>query len=310
MIVIAPPEPVQLGSDHFAGWWRIDPVTGRTTGVSGATSGECGPEYNLTLRAVLIEAAEEFAMETVLCHGMAQAFNQFVGFMADVQRAGYFAWWTPQLAGAADPLQVAKDNAGVCLIAAITKGMLSTTALLPFLIRGAAEAETTVAIARSRQTLASMEAFRGTQQSALRQTLPSAEPTVSVGNIRDTVPSELTPPTGRGVTTGLSEQAAREQLQQAHAASRAAQTDYFKSVNDFIQLQGGGPPVGGFPQQIYNAMVRDVALKDSIWVQRIQELRAAQGELSAAAARANRTVLGPNLYQVAAGQAGVVGVIR
>jgi hypothetical protein len=307
LLVVTPREPVPIGAEHFSGWWRVDPRTGRTTGVSGATTGECGSEYGMAVRAVLLQAAEEFAMETVLCHGMAQAFNQFVGIMSDLQRAGYVAWWTPQIAGASDPLTVAKNNAGICLVGAIAKGMLSTTALLPFLIRGAEESEAAIVAAQSRQTLTSLDNFVSQSPLPRISTDPSfvEAPTqrYRLPDLRETVPSlEPMPPTARGITTGLSEKAALEQLRAANAAVKAAQSEYYKSINDFLKYrQTQGLPLDAFD----GALQRDVRLKEEILDGRIRDLRAAQAELQAAAAATPASLPGPNLYQMAAGQAGV-----
>jgi hypothetical protein len=176
LLVVAPKHPVSLGSEHFAGWWRIDPATGVTVGVSGTTRGQCGPEYGVTMRAVIDRAAESFAYEYVLCQEMAQAFNMYRGAMAEMQRRGYWAWWMPGMEGvadrrwwkggnegAADPRDVYKENAGGCLIGAIMGGMLSTASLLPFVIRGA-EAEAALAAnseGRAMQRTAPMGPPRG-----------------------------------------------------------------------------------------------------------------------------------------------------
>jgi hypothetical protein len=122
---------------------------------------------------------------------------------------------------------------------------------------------------------------------------------------------EPPPPTKPGVRTDLPERDAALQLRSIDAVARKAQSDYFKAIDDFIKYRAGGPPPGGWSQQVYSAMMRDIAEKEKIWADIIPDLKAAQAEVKAATNRAiTAPRLGPDLYQIAAGQAGVAGAIR
>jgi hypothetical protein len=355
-IVVAPKNPVPLGSEHFGGWWRIDPATGVATGVSGTDRGQCGPEYGMTMRAVIDQAAESFAYEYVLCQEMAQAFNIFRGLMAEVQRRGYWAWWVPQIEGAADPRDVYKGSAGGCLIGAIMGGMLSTTALLPFVIRGAEGTDAAIA-AGSRRTLSSLDNFRpgvttpkpkGYPRPPTYPRPPGAyTPSGTLGEGMPRAPKTLVdepvPPTERPPAPPrsgpLTEQQARDNLREAAAAHDAASKAATEATQDFVRYRVNKPnPARGNPgdpskwdPELDKALQNEMWQKQQAALKTLDQLTSAQREARDAAARARGAsgrggfpspnpppqappppqppafALGPTLYQIAAGSAGVAG---
>lgn len=130
LVVVAPKHPVPRGPDEFIGWWRIDPRSGATQGVTGNGWGQCGAEYGVTLEGAFWYAARNFAFEYGLCLGLAQAVNGFRAAGAELQARGIWFWWLPpiQSASAKDVLMASN---GACVVSAITAGLVST---LPFLI--------------------------------------------------------------------------------------------------------------------------------------------------------------------------------
>jgi hypothetical protein len=318
-VVVAPKDSVRLGSEYFAGWWSIDPATGATTGVSGTTRGQCGAEYGVTVEAVVAEAANSFAYEYVLCQGIAQAFNAFRGTMAEVQRRGYWAWWVPQIEGAADPRDVYKESAGGCLIGAIMGGMLSTTALLPFVIRGAEGADLAIA-ASSRQTLSSLDNFAPRVSSPKPKGYPkprtSTGPvavqgpggTLAEGVTPKTLVDEPVPPTAPGPRVPKAPPTPAE-IARAREAVRETYQQSEQAFKDLIAYRDRYPPEGWrgmkYQHPNYEDLVDD-ALGNDMMQKHFAHQKAMQDlEELLQAANAAKPVLGPNLYQIAAGSAGV-----
>lgn len=130
LIVVAPRQPVPRGPDQFVGWWRIDPATGSTEGVTGNGWGQCGAEYGATLEGVVARALWRGLWEYVLCQGINQAINDFRRTGAELQAKGIWFWWVGPIQSASPEDVFWSSNKG-CLIGAIQAGFVST---LPFLI--------------------------------------------------------------------------------------------------------------------------------------------------------------------------------
>ena len=130
-VVIAPTSPVASGLEHFTGWWRVDPATGAARGIAGNGWGQCNPEYGALVRSVLARAFKSTVFEYALCQGLAQGINAIMTEAASLQaRRVWFDW-----VGAvdfADSKTVFEANHKVCLITAITFGLVST---LPIILK-------------------------------------------------------------------------------------------------------------------------------------------------------------------------------
>jgi hypothetical protein len=48
-VVVAPKSPVPVGTGAFAGWWRVDPITGQSLGMGGAGWGQAMTEFLITV---------------------------------------------------------------------------------------------------------------------------------------------------------------------------------------------------------------------------------------------------------------------
>jgi hypothetical protein len=127
--VVAPRATVRSGAADYYGWWRIDPATGDTLGVSangwGQAMAERGVQYN-----VLTVMARQFAFDYAFCQAVPQVANQAVNFLQ--QYRDELPPWLPPLALAKSSGQVYSENKKGCLIGAMIG--LGVTATLPFLI--------------------------------------------------------------------------------------------------------------------------------------------------------------------------------
>jgi len=65
--VVAPPKPVTVGTDTFAGWWRVDPATGHTLGVGATGWGQAMPEWAMTVLTIGTMSATAFLFEYLWC---------------------------------------------------------------------------------------------------------------------------------------------------------------------------------------------------------------------------------------------------
>jgi hypothetical protein len=127
LLVVAPKQPVQRGPDTFVGWWRIDPLTGATTGTASNGWAQCGTTEESVHLRIAIEAAKGFDYEYVLCHEMAQAANAFKYVASELRTRGLFFY--NGAIDVADPKSVFWNSNGGCMIGAMFAGLLST---LPF----------------------------------------------------------------------------------------------------------------------------------------------------------------------------------
>lgn len=302
LVVVAPLAPVAIGGGHYDGWWRIDPVTGVTSGVAGSGRGNCAPEYSTLLGSVVSTAGQSFAYEMVLCHGIAQAYNQFRESVATLQRHGYIAWWMPQIVGGSGVVEVARDVAVTCLIGAIGAGMISTAALLPTVIRSAEAAEAAALLQQSRQAMASME--QAAQRSrTLRMPRPAA-PAPRPPAPRPPAPTlvdEPLPLTQRAPRTGPATPQeiahATQELQRAAQESRAAFDELMAYRNRYPSEGWNGWRYDhpNFSPELDEALANEMMQKHLLKERAMNHLQDLLG--------ARRPQLGPNFYQIAAGHA-------
>jgi hypothetical protein len=66
-LVVAPPKPVTVGADTFAGWWRVDPATGHTLGIGATGWGQAMPEWAVTVLTIGTAAATAFLFQYLWC---------------------------------------------------------------------------------------------------------------------------------------------------------------------------------------------------------------------------------------------------
>jgi len=139
-ILIARDAPVELKSSTFVGWWRIDPSTGGTLGMSSNGWGQAMAERGVTLHP-LIDMASTFAFDYAFCQAVPQVLNQALPFFQAYRDALPWVAWLGPIAPKQDAGKVYQDNRRECLLGAmLTTGI---TATLPLILT----------ILRSRQTL-------------------------------------------------------------------------------------------------------------------------------------------------------------
>jgi hypothetical protein len=131
-IVVSPETPVQEGGNQFVGWWRINPETGDTLGVSANGWGQ-SVEW-ARLMEFASTAAEAFDFEFVLCQFSGQVMNT-ARILNEKVFGGWHPVWTTATAKSKDPIEVVKENYGGCLIQAMTEGALATLPLLLITLR-------------------------------------------------------------------------------------------------------------------------------------------------------------------------------
>ncbi|HJR62373.1 MAG TPA: hypothetical protein VJ803_01630 [Gemmatimonadaceae bacterium] len=128
-VVIAPRAPMASGHEHFIGWWRIDPATGVARGVAGNGWGQC-QEYARLIGSALMEGANSFAFDYVLCTGLAQGINAIRRGVAELQARG--VWAEIGAVQYQDAATVFQENDEQCLIGAMMSGVLAT---LPIILK-------------------------------------------------------------------------------------------------------------------------------------------------------------------------------
>jgi hypothetical protein len=157
LTVVAPTAPVPVDDERYVGWWRIDPATGSTRGVSGNGWGQCNAEFDLlaeedpmqaseygvNIRTVAWAYARGLWREFWLCQAIAQSINGSRTIAAELQKRKLWFWWMPPI-NASDPKSVFIDNAKTCLVSAMAAGFLAT---MPILLM-AARTEELLAAAR------------------------------------------------------------------------------------------------------------------------------------------------------------------
>jgi hypothetical protein len=127
-VIVAPKAPVQGQGEMFAGWWRINPLTGDALGMDGRGWGDSLVSYARLARLAGTWFGA-FFWEFGLCQAFGQALN-----IARVLNEEIFGGWHPSWTKAAAKSQsawdVAKANNKMCLIQAIAAGCLATLPLL------------------------------------------------------------------------------------------------------------------------------------------------------------------------------------
>lgn len=258
--VVAPNEPVVLQGESFAGWWRIDPVTGDALGIAGSGWGQSAPGYGLHL-AVFVEMAKPFVFAYALCQYIPQAANS-------LNIIGYELWarvLNPSWTGRPDPGKdfedVAMENNRRCVIDAILAGFVATAPLLLHTMT----ARQSVLAAELRGSRVRPDAFR-TRPSmpgpSYRSPAPQPPP---VRGPRGTLPSGRAPganPMGKtepglrlggGRTPG---EAARGAEARAKQEFDKAERDYYRRISDWIKARDANPAMTAEQRQAYDGAVR------------------------------------------------------
>jgi hypothetical protein len=127
-MVVAPRSPVQKQSQAFAGWWRIDPRSGDTLGLSTNGWGGSAPE-GVSLVTMAANAIAGFTFEYALCQGISQAVNG-VKVLNEEYFGGWHPSWTMGAARSEDPTKIFNDNHKACLIQGIVAGFAVTLPLV------------------------------------------------------------------------------------------------------------------------------------------------------------------------------------
>jgi len=258
--VVAPGEPLVLQGEKFAGWWRIDPVTGDALGVAGTGWGQSAPGYGLHI-AVFVEMAKPFVFAYALCQYIPQAANS-------LNIIGYELWarvLNPSWTGRPDPGKdfedVALENHRRCVIDAILAGFVATAPLLLQTMR----ARQSVLAGELRASRLRPQAFRTQPSMPGPSYRPPAPPPTPLRGPRGTLPSGRAPganPLGRtepglrlggGRTPG---EAARGAEARAKQAYDKAERDYYRSINDFIQAKNAGPALTAEQRLAHDRAIR------------------------------------------------------
>lgn len=115
-VVVAPTAPVRTGSADFFGWWRIDPATGQTLGVSANGWGQ-----SLAERAMLVGAAfvAGYTFEYLLCEGLLNPYGANKTDISSRSRTLLDALATP---AAAQPASMAASKE--CRLQALISGAI------------------------------------------------------------------------------------------------------------------------------------------------------------------------------------------
>jgi hypothetical protein len=138
LTVVAPETAIPVSGERYVGWWRIDPVTGATRGMSGNGWGQCNAEYSVNVRTVAWAYARGFFFEYGLCQAIAQSINGSRTIAAELQKRKLWFWWMPPIK-ASDPESVFWGSNKGCLVSAMVAGFLATMPI--FLMAARAEAE-------------------------------------------------------------------------------------------------------------------------------------------------------------------------
>jgi len=130
--VVVPQSAPQRASEISTGWWRIDPRSGDTLGVSSNGWGGAGVE-GASLITMAVNAVAGFAFEYALCQGISQGING-VRLLNERYFGGWHPSWTTGVKSQ-DPATLFKENNRVCLIQAIIGGFVATLPLLMITMR-------------------------------------------------------------------------------------------------------------------------------------------------------------------------------
>ena len=318
LTVVIPKRSVSRGPDQFIGWWRIDPHSGATSGTPGNGWAQCGSEYSLHI-GLIAHFAEGFAFEYAMCHGLAQAMNAFKYAVSELRSRGYSLYAGP--IEVADPIALAQMNEKACVIGAMFAGVLST---IPFflevrMIRGGG-------MPRG-PTVPRVNPFANTEPVVVRP--PAPEPPLPPAKTQPMRPQVKTqpdlgpkPPVPEPLPApprpGTLDQARRE-LAEAKAAQAAAEAANTKATTEWVQYRANKPrPAKGWegnPSEWnpdrdaeLTAIQREASSRNTEAINRVNEARRAERELTIAARRAaGASGLGSAL---AAGTAGVANALQ
>jgi hypothetical protein len=139
-VIVAPRHPVELNSQSYTGWWRIDPRSGDTLGVAANGWGQSLTERSVMMHPVL-EMAKTFTFEYAFCQAVPQALNLALPFFK--QHRDVLPWvdWLGPIDPRKDAQQLYQANRRECMLGAMI--MTGITATLPLVLT----------VIRSRQAL-------------------------------------------------------------------------------------------------------------------------------------------------------------
>jgi hypothetical protein len=132
-MVVAPKTPIQKQNETSAGWWRIDPRSGDTLGMSANGWGGSATE-GASLITMAVNAVAGFTFEYALCQGISQGING-VKVLNERYFGGWHPSWTMGAARSEDPTKVFHENNAACLIQAIVAGFAATLPLVMITIK-------------------------------------------------------------------------------------------------------------------------------------------------------------------------------
>jgi hypothetical protein len=129
--VVAPPKPVDFGTETFVGWWRIHPDTGDTLGIGETGWGQDMAERGVQYR-FFSEMAKQFVFDSLLCQAMPLVTRNAAPMVADFFGTGS-APVQPAQKASQEAYNEVKSTATECMISAIVTGAAFAT--LPLLLK-------------------------------------------------------------------------------------------------------------------------------------------------------------------------------
>lgn len=292
--VVVPQRPVTVDRQEFSAWWRIDPQTGDALGIGENGWGQA-IDYGNLVKNVLIVGGRAFMFEYGLCQFIPQAANSLNVIGGEFWRLGLAPGWTRPPAPGKDFEDVAVENNRVCLRQAMQQGFLATAPLLLATARyvaitrvrslarqqAAYENGWKFAIAQFRQArtfcLCTPREFRtGLIKGPVRggPAMKAADPLGKTQELEAPLP--LQPPVvPRGTPA--------DEVRRAEEAVAAAQKATFKAINESIQYRRARIDFNMPRDRNQEALLdRNVRYQEQQWERASQQLKAAEGGLSAA----------------------------
>jgi hypothetical protein len=256
LVIVTPTAP--SGSEHYVGWWRVNPRTGATHGVVGSGWGQC-QEYAQLLRSAVIEAASSFEFEYAMCQGLEQGINAVKYGVAQAQARGYLRGLAPVEYQSAS--KVWKENDRNCVFVAITAGVFST---LPILVE--------LRMLMKMRALRAAEAALAARRAALvsrRAALEAARKKALVGGYLPPLPKAppTLPPPPRYV-------------REAEEALKNAEREYMRLFMKHVQYTKSAKPDPRVVERLMQAM-RDARSQETEAWETLQDARREAGRLAA-----------------------------
>jgi hypothetical protein len=124
--VIVPRAPVKIAGREFVGWWRVDPRTGDSLGISHDGWGGAAAERSV-LSSVLWAGARGFVFEALTCQAVPLGMNELLDARAWIhENIGRPSWTRPVPAYRyQDPTDIIMANLKRCIFAAMVMGVVA-----------------------------------------------------------------------------------------------------------------------------------------------------------------------------------------